>query len=198
MFAQTGKSPRTSYKVVLLGDARVGKSSIISYQTGYTDPLSTTPTVGCECHEFVFEVAKKTISLQVWDTAGQEMYRSLVPVYLRGSSGAIVVYDQTDKESFYSLKQWMSLIDDTLSPETAVLIAANKTDLAEDIVVDDETALQFAKAHNRKIFKVSALTGQGVNGLFTAMAELVAAKAQDEVDSSRIEIQNSEEKRCNC
>jgi GTPase SAR1 family protein len=82
---------------------RAGKISLISRQTTDHESPSTTPAVGCPCNEITLTVAEKPVALQVWDTAGQEMYRALVPVYLGEAQGAIVFYDIAEFHSFNSL-----------------------------------------------------------------------------------------------
>jgi Ras-related protein Rab-21 len=90
----------SAQKVVLLGDSRVGKTSIIARQLqGFQSP-TVNPTIGCHCSEIAVGPDDSKIVLQVWDTAGQEMYRALVPVYLRNARAALLVYDVTDRESF--------------------------------------------------------------------------------------------------
>ena len=77
------------YKVILLGDALVGKTSIICRQLHGYKP-QTTPTIGCHFNDIIMNVGQTQISMQVWDTAGQEMYRALVPIYLRGADHSII------------------------------------------------------------------------------------------------------------
>jgi small GTP-binding protein len=191
-------SDHLSFKIALLGDSRVGKTSLINCQSGMPDIASTIPTIGANFSEFPFNVESKSVLLQVWDTAGQEMYRSLVPVYLRGAAGVIIVYDQTEYQSFAALPSWLSLLEDTISPETPILIAANKVDLADQAAVDIETSQAFAKSHKTQIFYVSALTGQGVDQLFTLMAELLAGRNRTQVDSLGMPENKTEAKGCDC
>lgn len=162
------KPDSTQHKVVILGDSRVGKTSILSRQMLGYQP-KTSPTIGCHCSEIHVNVDNNDVSLQVWDTAGQEMYRALVPVYLRGAHAAILVYDITDRESFRSLGHWYDILVDVVSENTPIYIVGNKIDLQEKGVVDDAQAKAFASVHNSQLFKVSAYTGQGLDNLFSAI-----------------------------
>ncbi|OHT16154.1 Rab8 [Tritrichomonas foetus] len=158
-------------------------------------------------------VDDKPVTLQVWNTTGQEMYRALVPVYLKGAHAAIVFFDITDFDSFNSLGHWYDLLRDTVSESTPVFLVANKTDHLKDITsntinsspnnnnqindstsndsnvdenrssnspiersnfVDDESAKTFAVRHSSKFFRVSALTGEGVDEIFQAVAKEMA------------------------
>lgn len=177
------------FKVVILGDSQVGKTSILNCQLHGYQPPNLNPTIGCHCNDITMDIEDKTVILQVWDTAGQEMYKSLVPVYLRGARAAIVVFSITDKESFNSLDLWYNFLHETLTEKTPVFLVANKIDLikpnlsAEEKlnvpnnqqnykqIVDDNTLNSFAETHDSKLFKVSAIKGTGVEELFTAIAQ---------------------------
>jgi small GTP-binding protein len=121
------------------------------------------------------------VTLQVWDTAGQELYKALVPVYLRAARAALIVYDVTEKESFASLSKWHEILDDSVPSGVATFIVANKIDLEDDIVVDEAEAKQFAAAHAAKLFHVSAVTGAGLEALFEAVAKAIEEGAQVEM-----------------
>lgn len=171
----------SEHKIVLLGDSRVGKTSLLSNQMYGHHPPTQNPTIGCHCNEVSILVDGKPIVLQVWDTAGQEMYRALVPVYVRFARAAIVVYDITDPKSFASLSRWCELVQDNVATTIPIFLVGNKTDLAEEQqLVDDELAVNFAETHNARFFKTSALTGDGVGILFNAVAREMAARLRTE------------------
>jgi GTPase SAR1 family protein len=104
------------------------------------------------------------------------MYRALVPVYLRGAHAALLVYDVSDRESFVSLGHWYDTLIDVVPLTTAVYVVANKIDLDQQ-VIDDVQAKQFADAPSAGLFKVSAMTGDGIECLFEEMAQKVSAGA---------------------
>jgi small GTP-binding protein len=158
------------YKVVILGDSRVGKTTIIARQMLGRQPPPENPTVGCHCCEIHVTVDDSDVALQVWDTAGQEMYRSLVPVYLRGARAALLVYDITDHDSFMSLGHWLDILVEHVPTRAATIVVANKFDLIAEAVVSEQLGRQFALAHDAQFFTVSAMTGEGLQGLFEAMA----------------------------
>lgn len=162
------------HKVVLLGDSRVGKTSLLCRQLHGFQPPSQTPTIGCHCSELSMDVDGKTVTLQVWDTAGQEMYRALVPVYLRGADVALIIYDITDMDSFQNLSQWFEQLADTVPQEIPVFIIGNKIDLNRQQMIDDEQAKSFANRHHARFTKTSAVTGEGVEELFKAVAKELA------------------------
>jgi small GTP-binding protein len=184
------------YKVVLLGDSRVGKTTLIAREVQADYQLNLKPTVGCHCNTLSLIVGRKTVTLQVWDTAGQEMYRALVPVYLRGASAAILVYDRTETESFQALNHWCSLLEDTVPAGTPIYLVANKLDLHR-VVVPDTLGLQFATQRKAKFHKVSALTGDGVDQLFEEIAgDMLKTRAVS--DDRGIVAVGFEKKPCAC
>jgi small GTP-binding protein len=162
------------YKVVLLGDSYVGKTSLISKKVHGKAPGSSKPTLGCHCSQLSVTVGQKQITLQVWDTAGQEMYRALVPVYLRDVHFVFLLFDISKPESFDSLAGWCALLDDLLPEYTPMFVVANKMDLADQFQFNENEAVEFARAHRAKFYKVSALTGDGVAALFNDAAEEIA------------------------
>jgi small GTP-binding protein len=157
------------HKLVLLGDSRVGKTSIISRKTLGYQPATQKPTIGCHWSEVRVAVDSAEVTLQVWDTAGQEMYRALVPVYLRGARAALLVYDISDRGSFESLGHWHGVLADVAPAGFAAFVVANKIDLDND-AVDDAEGRRFAAACDAAFFRVSAVTGAGLDALFEAVA----------------------------
>jgi small GTP-binding protein len=187
-------------KVVLLGDSRVGKTSLITRKVRGGDQTDTKATVGCQCNDLTLTVSNRHVNIQVWDTAGQEMYRALVPVYLRGAHAALLVYDITDKDSFHALPEWWSLLEDTISPTTPLLVVANKIDLLDAQEVSHDLGKQFADAHKASFHMVSALTGDGVDELFQDIGEMLLKSRDDRVDTEKkgIVAYSGEEKKCGC
>ena len=179
-----GNAKPVSHKVVILGDSQVGKTSIIARQMLGCQPETQTPTIGCHCSEIRVLVDEEPITLQVWDTAGQEMYRSLVPVYLRGAEAALLVYDITDRESFCSLGHWKDILADVVPESTPLFVIGNKIDLEEDEAVEDSQAQQFAQRQNSKLYKVSAVTGQGLGLLFEDIARGILQNAESTKETS--------------
>jgi small GTP-binding protein len=130
-------------------------------------------TVGCVNVVSHIQVRRRTIALQIWDTAGQEVYRSLVPIYVRGARLALLVFDVTERQSLLGLAEWMEVIRTALPAQIPVLLVANKIDLIDDVIVTDEETRLFAQANGFDLFKTSARTGEGIDGLFQAAAEVI-------------------------
>lgn len=197
--------PELQFKVVLLGDSQVGKTSLINRQLHGYQPPNPNPTIGCHCNEILMKVNDREIILQVWDTAGQEIYRALVPVYLRGAKAAIILYDITEAESFNSLSRWYEFLHGTVSDTTPTFLVANKIDLLSKTdnqnsqpykqAIDNSTAQATAASYHSHFFKVSALTGANVDALFTSIAQELL-KTNSEINSCEATLEVSDNKKC--
>lgn len=162
-----------SLKAVLVGDTKVGKSCLLSRFVQNTFDENMPATVGAAFLTKIVQTDSVNIRLQLWDTAGQEKYRSLAPMYYRSSAAAILVYDVTNKESLENLKTWIQEINNKAPQGIAVIIVGNKIDLVNERTVSQDAGLEVAKELGAvHYFEVSAKTGEGINQLFTKVAEL--------------------------
>jgi len=162
-----------SFKVVLVGESGVGKTSMITQfidQTFQEDQQSTTG--GTFSTKDVICDGSKILRFEIWDTAGQEKYRSLTTMFYKDANAAVMVYDVTRAESFEELKNyWAKQIKEN-SPENIILvIAANKSDLIEQEQVDEGEARNFAKELNAIFISTSAKSSEGINSLFEEIAK---------------------------
>ena len=162
-----------SFKVVLVGETGVGKTSMITQfidQTFQEDQQSTTG--GTFSTKDVICDGSKILRFEIWDTAGQEKYRSLTTMFYKDANAAVMVYDVTRAGSFEELKNyWAKQIKEN-SPENIILvIAANKSDLIEQEQVDEGEARNFAKELNAIFISTSAKSSEGINSLFEEIAK---------------------------
>ena len=160
-------------KVVLLGDTGVGKSSLVLRFVTNSFKSYSESTIGASFMSKLITVDNKPIKFQIWDTAGQEKYHSLAPMYYRGAAAAIVVYDITRKSSFQTLQNWVKELKQ-LGPENIVIaIAANKCDLKEQQEVEPSAARQYASTleSDGAIFvETSAKENTNVSQLFVDLS----------------------------
>lgn len=156
----------STFSVILVGDTEVGKTSIIKSFVHNSFDSEQKSTIGALFHTFKTEIKGQPVIIQIWDTAGQEKYRSLGPIYYRKAQAAIVVYDVTNPDSFKSLDQW--ILDVKQNTVKAVFyIAGNKSDL--DASVNQEDAINYAQMKEAKIFFTSAKTGCNVKKMFESL-----------------------------
>ena len=162
-----------SFKVVLVGESGVGKTSIITQfidQTFQEDQQSTTG--GTFSTKTVICDNGKILKFEIWDTAGQERYRSLTKMFYKDANAAVMVYDITRKESFEELKNyWAQQIKESSPEEIILAIAANKSDLIDNEVVDEGEARDFAKELGAIYCSTSATNIAGVTNLFEEVAK---------------------------
>ena len=187
-----------SFKVVLVGESGVGKTSIITQfidQTFQEDMQSTTG--GTFSTKSVVCDGGKILKFEIWDTAGQEKYRSLTAMFYKDANAAVMVYDVTRKDSFEEVKNyWMNQIKDN-SPENIILaIAANKSDLIEQEAVDEESARNYAKENNSIFMTTSAKSSEGINSLFEEIAKKYTGSSNVKIkEEDGDEPQNAEEQK---
>ena len=162
-----------SFKVVLVGESGVGKTSIITQfidQTFQEDQQSTTG--GTFSTKSVICDGGKILKFEIWDTAGQERYRSLTTMFYKDANAAVMVYDVTRAESFEELKNyWAGQIKESSPDNIILVIAANKSDLIEHEKVDEGEARNFAKELNAIFISTSAKSSEGINSLFEEIAK---------------------------
>ena len=159
------------FKVLLIGDSGVGKSSLLLRfaDDTYTDCYIS--TIGVDFKIKTVELDGETVKLQLWDTAGQERFKTITSNYYRGAHGFILVYDVTNEESFKNLKQWMVEIDKYGSETVNKLMVGNKCDLTTIKVVDYSTAKEYANQLGIPFLEASAKNKTNVQQAFLTMAE---------------------------
>ncbi|EAN33877.2 Ras-related protein Rab-5A [Theileria parva strain Muguga] len=166
------KNPVYQFKLVILGDASVGKSCLVGRFVKNTFMEFQESTIGAAFMTQTVKLDDCNVKFEIWDTAGQERYRTLAPMYYRGSAAAIIVYDITLKDSFDQAKSWIKELKSHVEPNIILALAGNKADL-EDRKVDTDMVQDFASANNCLFMETSAKTGQNVHKLFTEIAKLI-------------------------
>ncbi|NXG27672.1 RAB17 protein, partial [Dromaius novaehollandiae] len=164
-----GTQPAYIYKVVLLGNTSVGKSSL-AYRYVKNDFKESLPTMGCSFLTQTLCLEATTVRLEIWDTAGQEKYHSVCHLYYRGAHAALLVYDITSKESLSRAKLWLQELEkEFLHDEIVIALVGNKTDLAAERKVAAEEGEEFAKSKSLLYMETSAKSNHQVNEVFTAV-----------------------------
>ena len=160
----------TRHKIIFVGDAGVGKTSIINRIVD--NPFNETyeMSIGVDFMSKNIRYHGQNIKLQMWDSAGQEKYKGLIPSYVRNSSIVFIVYDISSKASFNNVTNWIAFIKSI--ENTTLILIGNKIDLTTREVQTKEGEA-FAKKENMSFFEVSAKTNQNIkNSFYTAVADL--------------------------
>jgi small GTP-binding protein len=184
-----------AHKVVMLGDSGVGKTSIVLQLMEHVFRRLTSPTVGSGCFHKEITTTKGPIGLNVWDTAGEERYRSFTGLYSQGAVAAVVVFDLTDEATFQSLGTWVDTFKETADADHHIWVCGNKLDL-DGRVVAKQTAESWCSQNGYKYFDVSAKTGENVDLVFADIAETVAGIAAGKVVAMQLPEEGKQEKGC--
>ncbi len=164
--------PDALFKVIIIGDAGVGKSCILHRATKDEFVEAYDVTIGAASSNFVVRIQDKLVKLQLWDTAGQENFRSMIRVFYKGSHGAILVYDITRQETFSKLEDWLGEIKENAVPDVMISLVGNQNDNKQKREVQTETGRAFAQQHElAQFFETSAKTGEGITDLFINLAQ---------------------------
>eukprot|EP01084_Bolivina_argentea_P320375 555860_1 len=164
-------------KLVLLGDSRVGKSSVVIRFVKNEFDQYKFPTIGATFLTQSVSVGDYLVKFEIWDTAGQEKYRSLAPLYYRGASAALVVYDITNRESFENARKWIEEVQTQEGSHVVIGLAGNKVDLTGRKVTTEEGS-QFAEEKNFIFFETSAKNSTNIKEIFRAIAQEVPNRQQ--------------------
>jgi len=159
------------FKVVLLGEGCVGKTSLVlRYCNNSFNPTHVT-TIQASFLSKRLTIAGQRVNLAIWDTAGQERFHALGPIYYRDANGALLVYDITDVDSFQKVKNWVKELRKMLGKDVVLTIAGNKADLARNRVVSEEEAEAYAASVGAEHLSTSAKQNKGVNEVFLNIAK---------------------------
>ena len=160
-----------SFKIIIIGDSFVGKSCLTIKAAKNVFENYYTSTVGFEFFSMLYKINSKIIRLQIWDTCGQEEYRSLIQNFYRNASLAILVYSIDKRTSFENLEVWLNEIKSRGSPDVKIFLVGNKNDLSENREVSIEEGQKFYEDHKLNLFiETSAKSGENVQELFKKAA----------------------------
>lgn len=172
------------YKVVILGEGRVGKTSILlRYVRGeYSDRQQS--TLQASYLDKKVSAGGQTANLSIWDTAGQERFHALGPIYYRDADGALLVYDITDFESFTKVRKWVRELRSIVGNDISIVIAGNKFDLEKNRAVPEADALQYAETVGATHIYTSAKQNKGLDDTFAELAKRMVERRRGAAGSS--------------
>ena len=168
-----------SFKIIIIGDSGVGKSCLsIKASRNYFEDFYS-PTVGFEFLTFNVKVEDQNIKLQIWDTCGQEVYRSLISSFYRSASLAIIVYSIDNEESFINIDKWLNDVKSQSNPDVKIFVIGNKVDLEDKREVTYEEGENFARDNSMLFYETSAKNGNNIENMFYDSAEIIANKINE-------------------
>ena len=164
-----------NYKIILVGDSSVGKTCLLMRAVNNKFTENYQATIGFEFLLMYFQVNNVKIKLQIWDTCGQEIYRSLIQGFYRNTAATIIVFSKTDRRSFDNLGSWVKDVKNNTEQEIPLFLVGNKCDVENNLIeVTKEEGEQFMKQYNLKYYSdISAKTGYKVLDTFEEVAKTV-------------------------
>ncbi|GAQ87443.1 GTP-binding protein [Klebsormidium nitens] len=186
-------SPAANLKVVLLGEGRVGKTSLLLRfaKDEFSDTQQATIQASFLSKKVLVD-AETSVALSIWDTAGQERFHSLGPIYYRDADAALLVYDVTDKDSFDRVKSWVKELKKMAGRNIVLAIAGNKIDLDRQEELDLTEQTEYAESIGASHFTTSAKLNKGIDAVFQDLAKRAlvskrrAAAAAEAVESTLV------------
>ena len=189
---------KEQFKIILLGDSGVGKTAIINRycKSLFTDNLE--PTVGMNFQQKFIEINGDTIKLAIWDTAGQEKFRTLTRQFYRNVDGAILVYDITEKNTLENLENiWIPELISSVSSSVQMILVGNKSDLKDDPeyssnIISTEEGMNCARKNATLFVEASAKSSEGVKNAFEELVlRLIQMPRGEKVINSTINIEET-------
>lgn len=155
------------FKIVLIGDSNVGKTNLLSRLIKNEALSESKPTIGVEFGTKTFKFDDSVVKAQIWDTAGQERYHAITAAYYRGSNGAVIVYDMTQKNSLENAcAVWLANLRNSTDSGIPIMLLGNKNDLAKHRTVSQDEGRSTAMREGLGFFETSAVSGENVAEAF--------------------------------
>ena len=180
-------SPDIAFKILLLGDSSVGKTCFLKRYTDNTFQDAYLSTIGFDFkYKSITLKNGKTVKVQLWDTAGEERFRTIAKSYYRGSHGIILIYDVTNRKTFENIRKWLNQINEETSGKISILLIANKIDCVESRQVTKEEGKEMAKNAGLPIFEASAKDSTNVNESFQYLIEKINENVSTTVEHVQV------------
>lgn len=199
--SKASRDPERMYKIVLAGDAAVGKSSFIMRLCKGKFVPNLSSTLGVDFQTKVLEVDGRTIALQLWDTAGQERFRSIAKSYFRRADGVLLLYDCSYERSFMSVREWVDSIEEGAQKKVPIMLCGNKSDLREEAekqgrkVVNFEEGQRLAREFEGLFIETSAKEGSNIVDAVTELSRLLMASEDFELVTSGLQLKTESAKK---
>ena len=162
------------YKVLLLGDTKVGKTCFLMRYTDNTFQETHMSTIGLDYRLKTMKLSSgKNVKVQIWDTAGQDRFRAITKNYFKGAHGIILIYDVTDEQSFDNVSNWINQIKEEASDNVIIFLVGNKIDDVDHRKIQIENGENLANTFKLEFFETSAKTGENVQKTFQTLVQKI-------------------------
>jgi len=202
------------YKILILGDATVGKTSILIRYTENTFDSDSLSTLGVDVKYKYVTMNNKKIRMNIWDTAGQDRFKNIAKNYFKGANAVIFVYDVNVKQTIEKIKYWINSANENTSKDVVGVIVGNKIDMRENHEIMNEQIKSLADKYDMETFETSAKTGEGISEVFTYLVqcllkkpdiglvlpddESISRKNSRPLDKRTFSTKNKHTENCNC
>lgn len=175
------------FKLLLIGDSGVGKSCILLRFADDTFSDSYISTIGVDFKIRTVTLNNKQVKLQIWDSAGQERFRTLTTAYYRSAHGILLVYDVNDRETFFHIENWLQEVSRYAASDVNRVLVGNKCDILNKREVEYETARIYAEKLGVSFTEASAKDRTNIDKVFNIMARELVAKLGENRDATPVE-----------
>ena len=186
-----------SIKIVFVGNSSTGKTSVLTSYIHGSVSGEAKATIAAAFFNKTITIDDNSYDLILWDTAGQEAFRGLVPMYYRGASIAFVLFDITSKKTFDDVEEWVRDVRNEAGDDVVIAVVGNKIDLEEKREVSTTAAQEFAQSINARYYETSAMTGSGITGMIQFSVEqyisTLKKKEQDVDDGEMVNLNTTVE-----
>ena len=186
------------YKILLLGDTSVGKTCFLMRYTDNTFQEIHLSTIGLDYKLKNVQLEDgKFVKIQIWDTAGQDRFRSITKNYYKGAHGIILLYDITDRRSFDNVKTWIEQIREEVGDKVSIILVGNKIDEVDGRKVKTEEGEKVANEIGLSFFECSAKTGENIDMIFNEMVKkTVEANTKLEGKGNKLNSKKNKKRGC--
>ena len=194
------KQKQTLYKILLLGDSSVGKTCFLMRYVNNTFQDVHMSTIGLDYKLKSVQLDDgNIIKIQIWDTAGQDRFRSITKNYYKGAHGIILIYDITNKQTFQNVQNWITTIKEEVSDKVKIVLVGNKIDEEESRKVTTEEGQQMAKQYGLDFHETSAKTGINIDSTFKEISQKIfETYTKEENKGDKLVDKKTENKKKNC
>ncbi|XP_064807607.1 EF-hand calcium-binding domain-containing protein 4B [Oncorhynchus masou masou] len=190
--------PDRLFKIVLVGNSSVGKTSLLMRFCDDCFYPGTSATVGIDYSVKTITVDNSQVALQMWDTAGQERYRSITKQFFRKADGVVVMYDITDEQSFTAVRQWLTSVQEGAGEDIPIMLLGNKTDKESEREVQTRVGEKLAKDCTLIFYECSACSGQNVVHSLVHLARILKEQEDREKEKTVQLVNGSSHKKRSC
>ena len=163
-------------KLLIVGDSTVGKTNFIYRFIENNFKETYFASTGIDLKTTSINIDDKPIKIQIWDTAGQEKYKSITKTLFLKAQGILALYDVTSESSFFNLKNWLNLIEEECNPDVPIIIVGNKIDLENQRVIEKEKAIEYTNQKKIEYIETSSKTGENINKAIHLITKKVLQK----------------------